>query len=30
VQHEELAWRYEGGIPRPVLILWRHDAQGAR
>jgi len=22
VQHEELAWRYEGGIPRPVLILW--------
>ena len=30
VQHEELAWRYEGGIPRPVLILWRHDAHGAR
>jgi hypothetical protein len=30
VQHEELAWRYEGGIPRPVLILWAYDAQGAR
>jgi hypothetical protein len=21
-QPEELAWRYEGGITRPVLILW--------
>jgi hypothetical protein len=29
-QHEELVQRYEGGIARPVLILWGHDAQGAR
>jgi hypothetical protein len=27
-QHEEFGWRYEGGITRPVLILWRYDAQG--
>ena len=29
-QHEEFALRYEGGISRPVLILWRYDAHGAR
>jgi hypothetical protein len=29
-QHKEFAERYEGSIPRPVLILWRYDAQGAR
>jgi hypothetical protein len=28
-RHDEFAWRYEGGITRPVLILWRYDAQGA-
>jgi hypothetical protein len=28
-QHKEFAWRYEGGIARPVLILWRYDAQEA-
>ena len=28
-QRKEFAWRYEGGIARPVLILWRYDAQEA-
>jgi hypothetical protein len=29
VYREESVWRYEGGITRPILILWRYDAQGA-